>query len=93
MAAGKPVIVPRNSGFAEHITHLCNGVLTPENDPCSLAQAVVGVLSNPALAASIGVSAKRYAFEHFKDSAVVDATLRVYESVLAAHSRSSNDGD
>jgi hypothetical protein len=43
---------------------------------------VAGVLSNPALAARIGSAAKQYAIEHFKDSAVVDATLRVYESAL-----------
>jgi glycosyltransferase involved in cell wall biosynthesis len=89
MAAGKPVIVPRNSGFAEHITQLNNGVLIPENDPGSLAEAVAGVLSNPALAARMGAAAKQYALEHFRESAVVGATLRVYESALDGNGQGS----
>jgi len=81
MASGKPVIVPRHSGFSEHISHLRNGVLIKESEPRALAEAVAGVLSNPSRAADIGAAAKQYALQHFKDSVVADANLRVYESV------------
>jgi len=88
MACGKPVIVPSNSGMAEHITHLGNAMLAPENDPAALANAVGDVLSNPNLSASIGAAAQQYAREHFHASAVARLTTRVYRETLACRERS-----
>jgi len=93
MACGRPVIVPRNSGFAENITHLKNGVIIRQNDPGSLAHTLGGLLSNPSLRASVGAAAKQYAVDHFKESVVAASVVQIHKRVLRSRPDLENHGN
>ncbi len=82
MACGKPVVVPANSGFAEHIRDGENGMLIQDLDPGAIAGAVKTLLANPALRGKLGGAARDYALKHLEVSTVARKTLGVYREVL-----------
>jgi glycosyltransferase involved in cell wall biosynthesis len=75
MAAGLPTVVTDVGGNAELVEHEVTGLVVPSNDEQHLADAIDRLLSDPALAARYGESAKARAF----DSYGVDVQARQYE--------------
>jgi glycosyltransferase involved in cell wall biosynthesis len=54
MAAGLPIVATAVDGNTEAVTDGANGFLTPAGDPGALAEALLKLLRDPALAARMG---------------------------------------
>lgn len=83
LAAGKAIVAAGNDGNREAITDNDNGILVPPADSDALAQALIRVLSDPALARRLADSARRSAEERFSEQRMVEQNLAVYDSLLA----------
>ncbi|MFF7725835.1 glycosyltransferase family 4 protein [Streptomyces sp. NPDC008001] len=92
MSAGKPVVGTEVTGISEVITHGVNGLLVPPSDPGRLAEAMVRVLSDPELAASLASGARACAEERFSQDRMVTDTLTGYDAALARRRSHANDG-
>jgi N-acetylglucosaminyl-diphospho-decaprenol L-rhamnosyltransferase len=78
LAAGRPAVVPAAGGPAEIVDDSC-GMLYRPGDPADAADAIVKVLDDPELAASLGATGRERAKRHFD----LDRTRRGYEQALA----------
>lgn len=65
MAAGKPVIASRTPGPEEIVEDGITGLLTPPGDAAALAEAMLAVLGNSALAARLAGAAQAVARDRF----------------------------
>jgi len=83
MAAGAPVVASDIPGYDETIERERDGLLVPPGDPGALAQAVVRVLGDPMLAASLRDAGLRKAAEHAWPR-IGARTLAYYEELLGA---------
>jgi glycosyltransferase involved in cell wall biosynthesis len=59
MAAGLPVVVSNVGGSPEVVQHEIDGLLVPVKDVAALAQALIRLLSDPALAQRLGLAASQ----------------------------------
>jgi glycosyltransferase involved in cell wall biosynthesis len=65
MAEGVPVVGSRHAGIAEAVEHGSTGLIVPEGDPLSLADALAGLIASPELRQRLGTAARRVAAERF----------------------------
>jgi len=65
LASGVPVVATNVFGIPEVVEHEKTGLLVPERDPASLRDAMVRLLSDPALADRLASEGKRRAAEWF----------------------------
>ena len=84
MAAGKPMVATRVGGNPELMADGETGFLVPPRDPAALAGAIQRVLDDPSLAKAMGLSAKARIAERFSVDAMVGATERLYDELVAA---------
>ncbi len=84
MACGTPVVGTRAGGIPEAIEHGRTGLLVAPHHPDELAAAIVRLLKDPALRASLGTAARAHVESAFSVDHMVDGTLAVYKSRLAA---------
>jgi glycosyltransferase involved in cell wall biosynthesis len=82
MLAGKPVIASRTSGIPEAVTDGVDGILTTPGDVGELANALRGVLADPARRLSLGVAARARAEANFTLDAMADGYLSVFREAL-----------
>ena len=61
MAAGLPVVATDIAGYREVVRDGVEGLLVPPNDPDALARALARILSDPGLAARLGVAGRERA--------------------------------
>jgi glycosyltransferase involved in cell wall biosynthesis len=64
-AAGLPVVATTVGGTPETVEHERTGLLVPPGDECSLAEAVIGLLRDPALRAEFGTAGRILAEQRF----------------------------
>jgi glycosyltransferase involved in cell wall biosynthesis len=83
MAHGLPVVALSRGGIPEVVEDGRNGVLVKEVDPGALAAATARLLSNPANARRLGEAARATISTRFSASHMVDATLDLYERLIA----------
>lgn len=83
MAMGKPVIVSKR-GLLPHIVEDGTSGLVIEEEPASLARAIVTLARDEALRASLGRGALEAAKTRFSASAEVQAVSRLYRVLLSA---------
>ncbi len=81
MALGVPVIATAADGPKEIIKHKTNGLLVPPADHLSLAEAVIGLLSEPELAKSLSTNGQEYA-DRMSLDAMVTQTVNVYRKAI-----------
>ncbi|HET7340755.1 MAG TPA: glycosyltransferase family 4 protein [Methylomirabilota bacterium] len=79
MWAGRPVVASAAGGIPEQIEDGVSGVLVPKGDPAALANAVSGLLRDPARRARMGVAAAARAAT-FSEERAVTALLDAYEA-------------
>ncbi|MEZ5065230.1 MAG: glycosyltransferase [bacterium] len=79
MASGLPLVATRVGGVPDLIEDGVNGFLTEPRDPRSLADAMLRVLADPAVAARMGDASRRIVTERFH----VDRMVRAYEDLFA----------
>jgi glycosyltransferase involved in cell wall biosynthesis len=65
MAEGVPVVGSRHAGIAEAVEHGSTGLIVPEDDPLTLADALAGLIASPELRQRLGTAARRAAAERF----------------------------
>lgn len=83
LAAGVPVIQPRHGSFPELIEATGGGVLYDPADPDGLVDAIVGLMDDQELRASLGKCGRRAVRESFTDSVMAEETWSVYASYAA----------
>jgi sugar transferase (PEP-CTERM/EpsH1 system associated) len=83
MAAGLPIVATDVGGNGEVVAHGETGVLVPPRDPSALADAVTGLLADPARLAAMGTAGRRRAEERFSVEAMVRRYERLYSELLS----------
>jgi glycosyltransferase involved in cell wall biosynthesis len=82
LAAGVPMVQPRTAAFPELIEATGGGVLCAAGDARALAEAVEGLLLDPARARALGEAGRRAVAERFSAEAMARGMLRVYGELL-----------
>ena len=82
MAAGVPVVQPRVAAFPELIEATGGGLLCAADDPQALAEAIEGLLLDPARARALGEAGRRAVFEGFSAEAMARAMVQTYGELL-----------
>jgi phosphatidylinositol alpha-mannosyltransferase len=81
MAVGRPVVCSDIGGYRDVVRDGTDGLLVPPRDPEALAEALAGLLDNPARLAAMGeaaaANARRYAWE-----VVAAEVAEVYQAAL-----------
>ncbi len=83
MAAAKPVVGFAVEGIPEVVIHGETGLLSPAGAVDDLAQDLVRVLTDPALAVRLGAAGRRRFAEQFTPERMVRAHVELYERLLA----------
>ena len=83
MAAGAPVVASDLDAFARVLDRGRLGVLVPTGDVAALAEALQGLLDDPARRAQLSTDAADWCRRHYDWSVVGDQVLAVYETVAA----------
>jgi len=85
MACGTPIVASGVGGVPEIVHDGVDGVLVPPNSPARLADEVVRLLERPEQRHEIGEAARQKVLRKYTLEAVVDATVAVYEEVIARY--------
>jgi glycosyltransferase involved in cell wall biosynthesis len=84
-AMERVVIAAAHGGAAETVTHRETGLLVPPGDPPALAEAIRHVLAlSEGERRALGLRARASVLEHYTVAAMQQATMAVYEEVLAS---------
>ena len=84
MAAGRPVVATTVGGIPELVRHGETGVLVPPKDPRRLAEAMLGLLHEPALARAMGVAGHALVATTFTVEGEARETALLYQRILNA---------
>jgi len=82
MAAGKPVVATRVGGVPEAVIHGKTGLLVPPKDPQALADAIIGILSDPQQAEEMGKAGRERVKKEFSLDRMIREMERLYEELL-----------
>lgn len=83
MACGVPVVQPRRGAFTEVIEKTRGGLLVAPDDAGALAEALLRVMRDPALASELSANAFDNVREHYTVEHMADRALEVYEELLS----------
>lgn len=83
MASGLPVVALARGGIPEVVENGRNGLLIQESAPEALATEIARLLSNSAEARRLSKSARETILGRFSVDRMVDATLHLYQRLLA----------
>lgn len=86
MAVGLPVVASEVSGIPELVRHGANGLLVPPDQALTLADAIEGLLDDPAGAARLGLCARASVQASFDN----DHNLQVLTGLLGQHSHEAH---
>jgi glycosyltransferase involved in cell wall biosynthesis len=82
MAIGLPVVATDIRGCREEVVHGETGLLVPPKRPDRLAEAILALVSDPALAGEMGARGRQRAVEWFDERQVVQRQLVAYEELV-----------
>jgi glycosyltransferase involved in cell wall biosynthesis len=80
-AAGRPIVATRVGGTEEIIEHGSTGFLLPPNDSILLAEYIIKILSDPALARKFGEEASSLSHKRFSIDLQIKQTLELWKEV------------
>jgi glycosyltransferase involved in cell wall biosynthesis len=83
MASVRPIVAVDRGGIPEIIRRDVDGLLVPAEQPAAMADAIIGLLGNPALATRLAHSGRQRVLERFTPEIQAAAMLQVYETVVA----------
>ena len=82
MACGVPVVQPRRGSFTETVERAGGGILVAPGDASALAEGILKLSDDRALAERLGRAGARGVREHYSIARVADRALEVYEGLL-----------
>lgn len=82
-SAGRPAVTTDVPGCRSVVQHGRTGLLVPARSAPALADALRQLIGDPALRLRMGNAARELALEKFAKERVIEATMRVYASLLA----------
>ncbi len=82
MACGVPLVQPRRGAFTEIVETTGGGLLVEPDDPQSLADGILKIAKDKALAEELSANAFRGVREHYTAAHMADRVLEAYESVI-----------
>jgi glycosyltransferase involved in cell wall biosynthesis len=82
-AFGRPLIATDVPGCREIVIHEKTGLLVPVDDPQALASAILRLVRSPPQRVRFGVAARRLVDERFAADLVGQATVALYQPLLA----------
>ncbi len=81
-ACGVPVVATRIGGLVDIIEHEKEGLLAPPDDPRILAEAIIRLLKDPALANRYAAALRQKVEKEFSSELMFQKTLAVYQEAL-----------
>jgi glycosyltransferase involved in cell wall biosynthesis len=81
-AMGLPSIATRVDGVPEVIDDGKTGLLVPVKDPVALADAIIGLLADPARRRAMGNAAQEMVRQYYSREAMVNQMIAVYQQLL-----------
>jgi len=81
MACGVPVVQPRRGGFTEVVEQTGGGLLVEPDNPESLAEGILKLYRDPALAKQLGQNGLQGVREHYSVARMADRAVEVYDSL------------
>jgi glycosyltransferase involved in cell wall biosynthesis len=84
MASGVPVVQPRRGAFPEILRKTGGGILVEPDDTAGLAQGILSLWKDPALAEELGTRGAQGVREHYSASRMAARALEVYAGIAAA---------
>jgi len=84
MASGIPVVQPRRGAFPEMLAKTGGGLLAEPDDPVSVADAILTLYRDRALAAKLGRSGAQGVRDHYTASHMAARALEAYGSIAGA---------
>jgi glycosyltransferase involved in cell wall biosynthesis len=87
MACGVPVVQPRRGGFTEIIAATGGGELVEPDDAESLAEGILRIQRDPALAQQLGKAGFENVREHYSVARMADRAQEVYQGVAGANAK------
>ena len=83
MLAGVPIVATDAGGTGEIVRDGVTGLLVPPGDPRALSEAIRALLSDRVRAARLAAAARELIEREHSSAAMVAATSRLYDEVLA----------
>jgi glycosyltransferase involved in cell wall biosynthesis len=83
-ACARPIITTDTPGCRDVVRHGESGLLVPARNAAALAEAVIYLLSDLALRASMGRRGREIATREFSSSRAIDETFAIYRELLGA---------
>jgi len=80
-----PVVATRSGGIPDSIAEGESGLLVPERDPERLAEAIAGLLEDPARCEAMGRAGRAFVEQHFSRARVTEKLLRAYREAMDRH--------
>jgi glycosyltransferase involved in cell wall biosynthesis len=84
MAASLPIVATDVPGHRDVVVRGETGLLVPAEDSRALADAIAGLVDDPARRRKMGESGRQRVLEHFAVRSMVDQTVEVYRRALGA---------
>ncbi|HWR50108.1 MAG TPA: glycosyltransferase family 4 protein [Bryobacteraceae bacterium] len=84
MASGRPVVASRRGGIPEIVADKVTGLLADPAEPRSFSDALLRIVRDPGLAASMGAAARTRAIEVHAPESVYTRTLAFHRQLLGA---------
>ena len=81
MASAKPVVLSASGEGTRMIRESGGGMVVPPGDPQAIAEAIVSLEQNPAMAQEMGAKARRYVEQHFRWNDLIRDWLAQMEQV------------
>jgi len=82
IACGIPLVQPRRGAFTEIVENTGGGLLVQPDDPRSLADGILKIAEDKALAEKLSANGFRGVREHYTAAHMADRVLEAYESVI-----------
>lgn len=83
MATGKPVVATDAGGVPEVVSNDETGLLVPPRDPTGLADAILRLIRNPRMAASMGQRGREQVVQRFTAGTTAERTGELYTTLWA----------
>ena len=80
-AANLPIVASTASGIAETFSHGINALLFPVDDVCSLTQAILQSLEDPAASAARAEHASQF-INHLDEGMMLDSTMKLIQNCI-----------